>query len=137
MLMKIIAILVLAVTFPLAACSSEVPCGGGNSGSAGMPGIFKFVKWDLKSVDTETTEITMTVHNATNENFNQAEIKIRWGDWHQFFFKLNTPSKANSDVTFVNSYGMPARDAKELQGTTPTLCTVKTVDESDTTKHYD
>jgi hypothetical protein len=110
---------------------ADVPCEGGS------PNIFKFMKWDIKTVDPETTEITLTVHNATDQNFKDSEIKIRWGEWHQFFFKLKTFAKANSDSTFMNPFGMPVKDAKMLQALTPTLCTVKTYDESDNKKNYD
>ncbi len=53
---------------------AEVPCNGGS------PAIFKFVKWDLKSVSPMQTQVTLTVHNATGQNFKDSEIKIRWGE---------------------------------------------------------
>ena len=110
---------------------AEVPCAGGS------PDLFKFVKWELKTVDAQTTEITLTVHNTTNQNFKESEIKIRWGEWQQFFFYFRTLAKANSDATFVNSFGMHAESAKMLQALVPTLCTVKTFDESDNKQNYD
>lgn len=128
--MKILLALAFATTFSNLAFA-EVPCAGGS------PDIFKFVKWDLKTVDPETTEVTLTVHNAADQNFKDSEIKIRWGEWHQFFFKLKTLAKANSDTTFMNPFGMPAEDAKMLQALTPTLCTVQTHDESGNKKNYD
>ncbi|WP_292611036.1 hypothetical protein [Nitrobacter sp. 62-13] len=128
--MKTCLALVFAAALPNLALA-EVPCAGGS------PDMFKFVKWDLKTVAPETTEVTLTVHNATNQNFKDSEIKIRWGEWHQFFFKLKTLARANSDITFMNPFGMPARDAKMLQTLTPTLCTVQTHDESGNKKNYD
>jgi hypothetical protein len=127
---KTILALAFAATLPNI-CSAEVPCAGGS------PDIFKFVKWDLKSVNPDTTQVTLTVHNATNQNFKDSEIKIRWGEWHQFFFKFKTLAKANSDTTFMNPFGMPPRDAKMLQALTPTLCAVHTYDESGNKKRYD
>lgn len=110
---------------------AEVPC------QRGSPDIFKFVKWDFKTVDSGTTEVTLTVHNATGQNFEYSEIKIRWGEWHQFFFYLKALAKGNSDTTFMNSYRMLAKDAKSLQPITPTLCTEETRDERDNKKNYD
>ena len=124
----------LAVAFAIALANpafAEVPCLGGS------PDLFKFVKWDLKTVGPNATEVTLTVHNATNQRFKDSEIKIRWGEWHQFFFRLETLAGAKSDVTFMNSFGMPEKDAKMLQALTPTLCTVRTVDERGNTKDYD
>lgn len=128
--MKALLALAFAMTFPNLAFA-EVPCLGGS------PDIFKFVKWELKTVDPGTTEVTLTVHNATGENFTDSEIKIRWGEWHQFFFKLKPLAKANSDTTFMNPFGMPAVDARMLQALTPTLCTVRTHDDSGNKKNYD
>ncbi len=128
--MKALLALAFAMTFPNLAFA-EVPCLGGS------PDIFKFVKWELKTVDPGTTEVTLTVHNATGENFTDSEIKIRWGEWHQFLFKLKPLAKANSDTTFMNPFGMPAADARMLQALTPTLCTVRTHDESGNKKNYD
>jgi hypothetical protein len=122
--------LVFATTFSSFALA-EVPCEGGS------PDIFKFVKWDLKTVDPDTTDVTLTIHNATDQDFKESEIKIRWGEWHQFFFKFKILARAKSDTTFVNSFGMPARDAKMLQSLTPTLCAVKTYDENDNKTYYD
>ncbi|MBN9011130.1 MAG: hypothetical protein J0H63_13760, partial [Rhizobiales bacterium] len=110
--MKTLLALAFAVTLSNLALA-DVPCGGGS------PDIFKFVKWDLKTVDPETTEVTLTVHNATNENFIDSEIKIRWGEWHQFFFKLKPLAKANSDTTFMNPFGMPAENAAMEKGVHP------------------
>jgi hypothetical protein len=134
--MKTFLAFAFAITFPNLAYA-EVPCQGGSGDRTGSTDIFKFVKWELKTVDPATTEITLTVHNATDQNFKDSEIKIRWGEWHQFFFKLKPLAKANSDITFMNQFGMPARDAKMLQALTPTLCTVQTYDESDNKKNYD
>ena len=120
--------LAAALSFPAFA---GVRCNGGS------PDIFKFVKWDLKSVGPDRTEVTLTVHNATNQDFKDSEIKFRWGEWHQFFFKLKTLAKANSDTTFMNPFGMPARDAQMLQALTPTLCTVETRDERGNKKSYE
>src|SRR6202008_959898 len=97
--MKALLALAFATTLPNLALA-EVPCAGGT------PDIFKFVKWDLKSVDPHTTEVTLTVHNPTNQDFKESEIKIRWGEWHQFFFKLKPPARAKSDTTFMNPFGM-------------------------------
>ena len=121
--MKIFLALALAATWSNLAFA-EVRCAGGT------PDIFKFVKWDLKPVGPERTEVTLTVHNATDQNFKDSEIKIRWGEWHQFFFKLKPLAKAKSDTTFMNPFGMPAKDAKMLQALRPTLCTVMTHDEN-------
>ena len=110
---------------------AEVPCDGGKLD------IFKFVKWDFKTVNPDETEITLTVHNATDHDFKESKVKFRWGEWHQFFFNIKTLAKAGSDVTFVNSYGMPAKDAQMLQAMVPTLCTVTTIDENDNREHYD
>jgi len=128
--MRALLALGFATTFSSMAFA-EVPCGGGS------PDIFKFVKWDLKTVDNDTTQVTLTVHNATDQSFKDSEIKVRWGEWHQFFFKFKTLAKAGSDTTFMNPFGMPAEDAKMLQALTPTLCTVKTYDQSDVKKNYD
>ena len=83
--MKALLALAFAAALSNQAFAQEVPCAGGS------PDIFKFVKWDLKTVDPETTEVTLTVHNATDQNFGESEIKIRWGEWHQFFFKFEYP----------------------------------------------
>ena len=123
--------LALAFATTLSNPAFAVRCNGGS------PDIFKFVKWDLKTVTPDRTEVTLTVHNATAQNFKNSEIKIRWGDWHQFFFKLKTFAKGNSDTTFMNPFGMPAKDAQMLQAITPTLCTERTYDESDNKKDYD
>ena len=128
--MKAFLVLAFAVALSHAALA-EVRCAGGS------PDIFKFVKWDLKPTGPERTEVTLTVHNASNLNFKDSEIKIRWGEWHQFFFKLKTFAKAKSDTTFMNPFGMPPRDAKMLQAITPTLCTVQTLDESGNKKSYE
>jgi hypothetical protein len=128
--MKIFLVFAFAATFSNLAFA-EVPCG------SGTPDIFKFVKWDLKTVDPDTTEVTLTVHNAADQNFKDSEIKIRWGEWHQFFFKFKPLVKARSDSTFMNAFGMTASDAKMLQAITPTLCTVRTYDESNKKKDYD
>jgi hypothetical protein len=128
--MKIFLALVLAAALSNPAFA-EVRCGGGS------PNIFKFVKWDLRTSGPETTKVTLTVHNETDQNFSYAEIKIRWGEWHQFFFKLKTLAKAKSDTTFMNPFGMPEKDAKMLQAITPTLCTEETRDESGNKKEYE
>jgi hypothetical protein len=129
--MKALLVLALATAMSGQALAQEVPCDGGS------PDIFKFVKWDLKTVDPETTEVTLTVHNASDQNFQESEIKIRWGEWHQFFFELDTPTKAGSDTTFMNPFSMRANDARMLQGLTPTLCAVKTIDEYGKRTDYD
>lgn len=121
----------LALTFAIALSTpalAEVPCTGGT------PDIFKFVKWDLKPVSPDRTEVTLTVHNTSNQNFKDSEIKIRWGEWHQFFFKLKPLARARSDTTFMNPFGMPPKDAAMLQAITPTLCTVMTHEEGGNNK---
>jgi hypothetical protein len=126
------AFLVLAFTLALSnAALAEVPCAGGT------PDIFKFVKWELKPTGPQRTEVTLTVHNVSKLNFKDSEIKIRWGEWHQFFFKLKTLARAGSDTTFMNPFGMPPKDARMLQAITPTLCAVQTTDESGNKKIYD
>ena len=120
--MKLFTALVLAAALPTLAHAEDVPCLGGS------PDIFKFVKWELNNTAPDNTEVTLTVHNATDQTFKDSEIKIRWGEWHQFFFELKTEAKAQSDTTFMNPFGMPADDAKMLQALTPTLCAVKIVD---------
>lgn len=129
--MRIVLALAFAAALPNLAFAEDVPCLGGS------PDIFKFVKWDLKSLDPSTTEVTLTVHNAADQNFNESEIKFRWGEWHQFFFKLKIPAKAHGDTTFMNTFHMPPRDAEMLQAITPTLCTVRTFDENGNKKLYD
>jgi hypothetical protein len=126
---KMFLALAFAATLLVQACG-EVPCNGGS------PDIFKFVKWDFKTLGPEDTEVTLTVHNATGQNFKESEIKIRWGEWHQFFFKFKTLAKGNSDTTFMNRFGMGPRSAKELKALTPTLCAVTTYDESNNKKDY-
>lgn len=129
--MKALVALVFAAVLPTPALAEDVPCLGGE------PGIFNFVKWDLKNTAPDNTDVTLTVHNATDQTFKRSEIKIRWGEWHQFFFKLETEAKPQSDVTFMNPFGMPAKDAAMLQAMTPTLCAIQTVDEQGNKKNYE
>lgn len=129
--MKALVALVFAAVLPTQALAEDVPCLGG------APGIFTFVKWDLKNTAPDNTDVTLTVHNATDQTFKSSEIKIRWGEWHQFFFKLETEAKPQSDVTFMNPLGMPKDDAEMLQAITPTLCAVKTIDQQDNKKYYE
>ena len=91
------------------------------------------------AVDSRSSKIRSVdvCDGTTGENFTDSEIKIRWGEWHQFFFKLKPLAKANSDTTFMNPFGMPAADARMLRALTPTLCTVRTHDESGNKKNYD
>ncbi len=128
--MKAFLALGLAAVFANPA-HADVPCDGGKTD------IFKFVKWDFKPADSGRMEITLTVHNETDHDFKESQVKFRWGEWHQFFFDIKTLAKADSDLTFVNSYGMPAKDAQMLQAMVPTLCTVTTIDENDNREHFD
>ena len=68
--MKMFLALGFATILANPACA-DVPCEGGS------PDIFKFVKWSLNSVDPDTTEVTLTVHNETDQNFKESQIKIR------------------------------------------------------------
>ncbi len=128
--MKTFLAFAFAITLPNLAYA-EVSCNGGSAD------IFKFIKWDVKTVDNERKELTLTVHNTTAQNFKDSQIKIRWGEYHRLFFKFKTLAKADSDTVFMNSFPMPTRDAEVLQAVTPTLCTVETSDESDHKKLYE
>jgi hypothetical protein len=128
--MKTFLAFAFAITLPNLAYA-EVSCNGGSSD------IFKFIKWDVKTIDNERKELTLKVHNATDQNFKDSQIKIRWGEYHRLFFKFKILAKADSDTVFMNSFPMPTRDAEALQAVTPTLCTVETNDESDHKKLYE
>jgi hypothetical protein len=122
---------ILASALSPAAYAEDVPCLGG------APGIFTFVKWDFKTTDPETTEVTLTVHNATAQDFTRSEIKFRYGEWHQFFFKFEKETPAGSDTTFMNPFGMGEKNAKELQAIAPTLCAVMTQDATGKKTNYE
>jgi hypothetical protein len=130
-MLRIILALTCLFAISVRADAEDVPCLGGS------PDVFKFVKWQLKNTAPDNTEVTLTVHNQTDTTFKDSEIKIRYGEWHQFFFKLKAVAKAKKDVTFMNPFGMPAADATMLQGIVPTLCAVKTIDDHDAKKYYD
>lgn len=116
--------LVLAVLLALTTTSAmaETTCRYGKSG------VFDFVNWSFKKVDSEWMEMTITYRNKLDVPLSWYEIHIEVGD-HDFGFKSDVPVLAGGEATSKPQLGMPQEDADMFAPLTPMLCAIGVTDD--------